>query len=223
MKSFEDFLQEHPNIKSNTNFNNKKLYETVKTNDEREYENIETNIKNAGCNKKYVNSNIKTHVNNKNLEQTNNQEEYKNLEEFDKAKTKVLKYVLYKKRTEQEVKQKFSSELNENLLEDIIQNLKENGYISDFNYIQKAVNEFIALKTLSIKEIYSKLYAKGISSSIIEEYFSKNQELLEQYEISCAKKIILKKSSQMEKEEIEKYLYKKGYKSENIKTAFEEI
>ena len=223
MKSFEDFLQEHPNIKSNTNFNNKKLYETVKTNDEREYGNIETNIKNAGCNKKYVNSNIKTHVNNKNLEQTNNQEEYKNLEEFDKAKTKVLKYVLYKKRTEQEVKQKFSSELNENLLEDIIQNLKENGYISDFNYIQKAVNEFIALKTLSIKEIYSKLYAKGISSSIIEEYFSKNQELLEQYEISCAKKIILKKSSQMEKEEIEKYLYKKGYKSENIKTAFEEI
>ncbi len=179
MKSFEDFIQEHPNIKSNTNFNNKKLYETVKNNNEKE--------------------------------------------EFDKAKTKVLKYVLYKKRTEQEVKQKFSSELNENLLEDIIQNLKENGYISDFNYIQKAVNEFMALKTLSIKEIYSKLYAKGISSNIIEEYFSKNQELLEQYEISCAKKIILKKSSQMEKEEIEKYLYKKGYKSENIKTAFEEI
>ena len=29
------------------------------------------------------------------------------VEEFDKLKTKVLKYILFKKRTEQEVRQKF--------------------------------------------------------------------------------------------------------------------
>ena len=29
------------------------------------------------------------------------------IEEFDKIKTKVLKYILYKKRTKQEIKQKF--------------------------------------------------------------------------------------------------------------------
>ena len=29
------------------------------------------------------------------------------IEEFDKLKTKVLKYILYKKRTEQEIRQKF--------------------------------------------------------------------------------------------------------------------
>ena len=80
----------------------------------------------------------------------------------------------------------------------------------------------MAIKTLSIKEIYMKLYAKGISSNTIEGYFNENKEILEQYEISCAKKIILKKSSQMEEEEIKNFLYKKGYKSENIKIAFEE-
>ena len=148
---------------------------------------------------------------------------HEKVEEFDKAKTKVLKYVLYKKRTEQEIRQKFSSDINENLLEDVIQNLKENGYINDSNYIERAVNEFMAIKTSSIKEMYNKLYFKGLNSSIIDEYFSKHNEELENFEIACAKKIILKKNAQMEKEEIENFLYKKGYKSENIKKAFEEI
>ena len=30
------------------------------------------------------------------------------IEEFDEAKTKVLKYILYKRRTESEIKNKFS-------------------------------------------------------------------------------------------------------------------
>ena len=165
--------------------------------------------------KAHTNSNIK-----KTTEKKNN---ISNIEEFDKEKTKVLKYVLYKKRTEQEVRQKFSSSLNENLLEDIIENLKENGYINDENYIEKAVKEFIAINTLSIKQIKNKLYNKGLNNYIIDTYFNNHQESLQLYEINCAKKIILKKQSQMEKEEIENFLYKKGYNPDNIKIAFEEI
>lgn len=166
------------------------------------------------------------------------------IEEFDQAKTKVLKYILYKKRTEKEVKQKFSSSVDENLLEDVIEELKQNGYLSDENYVERAVHEFLAINTLSMKEIRNKLYAKGIESDIIDSYFSKNAEILEDYEIQCAKKIILKKAQietiedereisnkvkakkQVEiinREEIENYLYKKGYSSENIKTAFEQV
>ena len=51
------------------------------------------------------------------------------LEEFDKQKTKVLKYILYKKRTEQEIRKKFSKTIDENMLEDIIEYLKEAKYI----------------------------------------------------------------------------------------------
>ena len=60
------------------------------------------------------------------------------IEEFDKQKTKVLKYVLYKKRTIYEVKQKFRREINEELLDEIIQNLEENNYLNDEIYIRKS-------------------------------------------------------------------------------------
>ena len=79
-------------------------------------------------------------------------------EKFDKMKSKVLKYVIYKKRTEQEIRKKFEKEFDENILNDIIEELKENKYIDDFNYIERAVNEFMSLKSLSIKEIKYKLF-----------------------------------------------------------------
>ena len=72
------------------------------------------------------------------------------IEQYDDMKTKVLKYVLYKKRTEAEVKRKFSN-VDDTLLDDIINYLKEEKYIDDLNYIKKAINEFININTLSIK------------------------------------------------------------------------
>ena len=64
-------------------------------------------------------------------------------EEFDTAKTKVLKYVLYKKRSEYEIRNKFSSVIEENLLDDVIEYLKEAKYIDDSNYIERTINNFI--------------------------------------------------------------------------------
>ena len=40
------------------------------------------------------------------------------IEEFDREKTKVIKYVLYKKRTEKEIKAKFKAQIEENMLEE---------------------------------------------------------------------------------------------------------
>ena len=97
----------------------------------------------------------------------NSLDEIKKIQEFDKMKSKVLKYALYKKRTEQEIRQKFSKELEENMLDDIIEVLKENSYIDDYNYIERTVNEYIKLKNLSIKEIKYKLYSKGIKNNLI--------------------------------------------------------
>ena len=42
------------------------------------------------------------------------------IEEFDKEKTKVLKYIIYKKRSEQEIRNKFAKTIDENMLGDII-------------------------------------------------------------------------------------------------------
>ena len=144
-------------------------------------------------------------------------------EKFDKMKSKVLKYVLYKKRTEQEVRQKFAKELEENILNDIIEEIKENSYIDDYNYIERAVNEFTNLKSLSIKEIKYKLYSKGINGNLIDEYFNKNIYDLEEYEIKSATKILNKKKDLVEDDEIRLFLLKKGYREESIKQAFNNI
>lgn len=143
------------------------------------------------------------------------------IEEFDKQKTQVLKYILYKKRTEQEIRKKFSNIMDENMLEDIIEYLKEAKYINDKEYIEKTINNFIALKNLSIKEIQYKLLAKGLDKNDIEDYLSENREELERYEIKSAENIFYKRSISMEQEEIKQYLLKKGYKLENINKAIE--
>lgn len=145
------------------------------------------------------------------------------IEEYDCEKTKVLKYVLYKKRTVREIKTKFRSIIEENMLENIIQELTENGYISDEQYVERAVNEYMALKNLSAKELKYKLSSKGISQSIIENYFSKNREEIEEYERKSAENIAIKRAVNMDETDIRAYLMKKGYQEENIKEAIEKI
>lgn len=142
------------------------------------------------------------------------------IEEFDKLKTKVLKYVLYKKRSEAEIRQKFSENAGK-MLDNVVEYLKENNYINDNLYIEKTVNEFQRLKNMSIKEIEYKLLAKGIKKDNIDEYIQKNKEELLEYELNSAKKIYMKKQMIMDKEDIIFYLRKKGYVQDIIKTIEE--
>lgn len=143
------------------------------------------------------------------------------IEEFDKEKIRVLKYILYKKRSESEVRKKFSTTIEENLLDDIIEYLKEANYINDKEYIEKTINNIMILKNLSVREIKYKLISKGLDKNDIEDYIYSNKEELEEYEIKSAENIIYKKSSSMEEEDIKQYLLKKGYKLENISAAIE--
>ena len=139
------------------------------------------------------------------------------IEEFDKEKTKVMNYIMYKKRTEKEVKNKFQNTCAHDLLCDIIDYVKEAGYLDDKDYIKKAINEFMALKNLSQKEIKYKLYAKGIKKELLEDYFYEHKEELKECEKKSAQNISIKKQTILQKEEIANYLVKKGYKEEIIK------
>ena len=62
------------------------------------------------------------------------------IEEYDKEKSKVLKYVLYKKRSKKELQNKFYNAIENEMLHYIIEELEENGYIDDNNYIERAIN-----------------------------------------------------------------------------------
>ena len=137
--------------------------------------------------------------------------DFDRLKEFDKQKTKVFKYITYKKRTEQEVRKKFKGKIEDEMLDEIIEYLKEAKYLDDYDFIERQVREYMNLKTLSIKEIKYKLMTKGLDRKLIEQYIDKNYEELNEYEKRCAEKIKQKKSGSSE-EEIKQYLYRKGYK-----------
>lgn len=142
---------------------------------------------------------------------------------FDEQKSKVLKFILYKKRTENEVRKKFENQIDSNMFEDIIEYLKEAKYIDDKQYIEKTINNFQILKNLSLVEVKNKLITKGIKKEDIEDYFYENKENLEQYEIKSARNILQKKQNDMELDKIKLYLMKKGYKLDNINLVINEI
>ncbi len=146
-------------------------------------------------------------------------ENIEELEQIDKVKSRVLKFIMYKKRTETEIRNKFRNTFDDNIFEQVIEELKELGYIDDNNYIERAVNEYISLKNMSMKELKYKLLSKGIKSDIIDDYFSENYDKLLEFEEKSAENIFLKKSSLMEIQDIKLFLRKKGYMEESIKNA----
>ena len=139
--------------------------------------------------------------------------DFEKMKEFDAQKTKVFKYITYKKRTEQEVRNKFRGQIDEDMLEEIIDYLKEAKYLDDYEFIEKQVREYMNLKTMSITEMKYKLATKGLDRKLIEKYIDNNYEVLEQYEQRCIEKIKLKKVGTMEEQDIQQYLYRKGYKN----------
>ena len=217
-------LEEIKKLSENGNFNkenncksqNKCLKNKCENNNDKinyEDDNTQMNYENDNAQMNYENDNVQINYEN-NFGYS--------LAEFDNAKTKILKYVLYKKRSENEIIKKFENEFDLDLIQAVVSDLKEKGYVNDVNYIKRSVNEFMALRNLSLFEIKYKLMSKGIKTSDIEDYFSQNYEMLMEYEKSSAKKIAQKKFSKMEEIDIKKYLMKKGYKSDSIKAALNE-
>jgi len=58
---------------------------------------------------------------------------------------------------------------------------------------------------------------------LLEDYINDKIEKLEEYEITSAKNIIVKKQNQMDEETIIQFLVKKGYKTSNIREAISRL
>ena len=113
--------------------------------------------------------------------------DWKEEERFDKYKTRVFRFVLYKQRTEKEVYYKFKNfEDSELYLERVIGILKELKYIDDKRYAEMYIEDSLNIKRLSRFEIKNKLREKGVNTQDIYEAFQKFEDELRSKEIENA-------------------------------------
>lgn len=135
---------------------------------------------------------------------------------------KLMKYVVFKKRTESEIRLKCKMlEYTEEYTEQIIEYLKENEYINDIKYVDKYINNIMKLKKSSIFEMKMDLLKRGIKEEYIEEYMNNHEEELSEFELISAKKIVEKKKQLDELEKVKKYLRNKGYSYNSITQAID--
>ena len=137
---------------------------------------------------------------------------------------KLMKYVIFKRRTEKEVRQKCQKlQYTEEYIEEIIEYLTENNYINDKTYVDKYIQNAIRLKSSSIYELKIDLLRRGVSEDYVEEYLSRNIMELEEYEQKSAIKLAKKKIDNSGIEKIKKYLLSKGYKYDSISLAIDNL
>lgn len=145
--------------------------------------------------------------------------------EYIKARGKAIKYIMYKFRTEHEVRNKLLElEFNEDIIDKVIFDLIELEYINDNEYVKKFIESNKKSKKNSKSMIKLKLRDKGIDIVTIDKYFIENDF----NEIDTIKNILLKKrfSSNLEYEEKNKiiaYCVRKGFCLSDVKKAIKEL
>ena len=136
---------------------------------------------------------------------------------------KVMRYVLFKKRTEKEVRKKCTIlKYDEDYTDEVINYLKEAEYINDNVYIQKYINDVMKLKHLSIAQIRMDLMQRGVSPDLIDNFVYNENISQYEYESACylaSKK--LKAGDDVEK--IKRFLLNKGYSYDNVSKAIDNL
>lgn len=135
---------------------------------------------------------------------------------------KVMKYVLFKKRTEKEVRQKCRQlDYTDDYTDEVVEYLKEAEYINDEIYVQKYIQNVVKLKKCSVFEIRMDLIRRGIDDNLIDKYIDDD---LYEYEEKCAIDLSLKKyRADDDIDKVKKYLMNKGYMHNNVTKAIDNL
>ena len=148
--------------------------------------------------------------------------EFTENETYEKLREKVFFYVTFQKRTEAELRRNFlplfkKYNISKDMYYDLVEELKEKGYVDDSEFIRKKFDSYIRFKICSVKEIEFKLLQKGVSKESIDFYKEENKELLYQHELTSAKILYEKKIAEKSDEDVRLYLRRKGYPEEIVK------
>lgn len=100
-------------------------------------------------------------------------------EMYIKAKNKALNILSKSDQSEKKIKEKLSSEFEEDTIDKVIDFLKRNNFINDDMLAQKIVNTNVNLNKCGKNKIKQNLYIKGIDKNSINEALSEIDDNIE--------------------------------------------
>ena len=146
---------------------------------------------------------------------------------YIKAQDTALRFLGYKMRTVQEIRQKLlEKEFAEDVIAQVLAFLEKYGYADDREYCRRYIREKLRLKPKSGYALKLELRQRGVSSHIIEEVLAET----EIDEASDALRWLEKKSrgqwppeNEKKKKQLFDFLLRKGYSYDIIKEAFRQM
>lgn len=130
---------------------------------------------------------------------------------FEVAKNKAIKYVGISRKTEQEVYRKLKTQgFDEDIIMEVIEYLKELGYINDDDYVDAYIRQCMRLLDYSTYEIRQKLLQKGINKYIIDDKVGTLEE--SDYNDLLLNKLLNGKCKNMDDLRKKQYLFRRGLK-----------
>ncbi len=150
--------------------------------------------------------------------------ENKKIKSFERGKSRALHILAKTSKTENELRQKLiKNEYSEQVIDKIIMFLKEYGYINDFEYASNYVE--CRKNHKSFMQMRMALRLKGVGTSIIEEVLENKKEDQSELIKSIAEKKIknIDKVDRNTMNKVYKFIYSKGFKSNEIITVLKEL
>jgi len=128
---------------------------------------------------------------------------------IQEAMKKALKYLSVRLRSEYEMRQYLQQKgYNEDIIEEVIRQLKTYSYIDDYAYAGAFVRDKVNFNPCGSKKIYMELKKRGVSNLCINQALAEN--LPAETEVELAKKV-LAKYKETDREKNLRYLLGKGF------------
>ena len=123
----------------------------------------------------------------------------------------------------------WNKDYEQKLIDEVIEDLKKNGYLNDKEFIRAFVAEKSKTKNWSIKRIKGELFKRGVASKLIDEMLNE-QPTESDYEsaMKLANKkyeVLLKRNLEHKKmrNKLTTYLFSKGFEYELIKEVISKL
>jgi regulatory protein len=145
-------------------------------------------------------------------------------------KQKAFRLLGRRQHSASELKRKlWNKDYKQKLIDEVIEDLKKNGYLDDKEFISAFVAEKSKTKNWSTKKIKSELFKRGVASKLIDETLN---ERLKEDDFENAMKLAKKKYEVLLKRNLEPkelrnklstYLFSKGFDYELIKEICDKL